>query len=167
MKDTQLRGLLLQYYYDGRREQWALPKPEEIDPALSEQDILQVCDQLAQHGMLEWRVLKGHGIIRSGMGKINAFGIDVVEREAKPDIKVEFVANQTINISGSTNVVVGDHNTQTVTKTVHDLITVIDSANATQEQKAAAKGLLRKFLEHPLLAAVAGGAVALLGGGAA
>jgi hypothetical protein len=91
----------------------------------------------------------------------------VVEREATPDIKVEFVTNQTINISGSTNVVVGDHNTQTVTKTVHDLIAVIESANAPPEQKAEAKGLLRKFLEHPLLAAVAGGAVALLSGGAA
>ncbi len=142
-------------------------KPEEIAATLTEQDVLQVCDQLAQHGMLEWRVLKGHGVIQTRMGKINAFGIDVVEREATPDIKVEFVTNQTINISGSTNVVVGDHNTQTVTKTVHDLIAVIESANAPPEQKAEAKGLLRKFLEHPLLAAVAGGAVALLSGGAA
>ena len=106
--------------------------------------------------------MKAHGIVKTGLGKINAFGIDVVEREATPDIKVEFVKNQTINITGSTNVVVGNNNAQTVTETARDLISIIESADATTEQKSEAKGLLRKFLEHPLLAAVAGGAIGLL-----
>jgi len=162
MKDTQLRGLILQVFYERRRDHWFLPKAAEVKASVTEQDILQICDQLAQHGMLEWRVVKSHGVISTGMGKINAFGIDVVEREAIPDIKVEFVQNQTINISGSSNVVVGDNNTQAVTQTVRDLVAVIESSAASAEQKSEAKGLLRKFLEHPLLAAVAGGAIGLL-----
>ena len=97
------------------------------------------------------------------MGKINAFGIDVVEREATPDIKVEFVQNQTINITGSSNVVVGDNNAQAVTQTFRDLVSIIETANAPPDQKAEVKGLLRKLLEHPLLVAVAGGAIGLLG----
>ena len=91
-----------------------------------------------------------------------AFGIDVVEHGVTPDIKVEFVHNQTVNITGSSNVVVGDNNSQTVTQTVRDLVAVIESSTAPQEQKAEAKSLLRRFLEHPLLAAVSGGAVGLL-----
>jgi hypothetical protein len=163
MKDTQLRGILLQAFYERRREHWFLPKVEDLHVAVTEQDILQVCDQLAQHGMLEWKVLKSHGVVNTGMGKINAFGIDVVEREATPDIKVEFVQNQTINITGSTNVVVGDNNSQAVTQNIRDLLFIVESSSASEEQKNEAKSLLRKFLEHPLVIAVAGGAISLLG----
>lgn len=163
MKDTELRGLLLQVFYKRRREHWFLPKAQELGVEVSEEDILQVCDQLAQHGMLEWKSLKSHGNVNAGMGKISAFGIDVVEQEAKPDIKVTFVQNQNINISGSTNVVVGDHNTQAITQTVRGLISIIESSSAPPEQQAEAKSLLRKLLEHPLLAAVAVGAIGLLG----
>lgn len=163
MKDTQLRGILLQIFYERRREQWFLPQVEDVGFSVSEQDILQVCDQLAQHGMLEWKALKSHGIVNTGLGKINAFGIDVIERAATPDIKVEFVQNQTINISGSSNVVVGNNNSQAVTQTVRDLVSIIESSDAPAEQKNEAKGLLRKLLEHPLLAALAGGAIGLLG----
>jgi hypothetical protein len=112
--------------------------------------------------MLEWRVSKSHGIVNFGMGKINAFGIDVVEREATPDIKVEFVQNHTVNITGSTNIIVGNQNVQAVNQIVHDLVSIIDSTTAPPEQKKEAKSLLRKFLEHPLLVAVAGSAIGLL-----
>ena len=163
MKDTKLRGLLLDVFYKRRREHWFIPTAEELGVKVTEEDILQVCDQLAQHGMLEWKSLKSHGNINAGMGKISAFGIDVVEREALPDIKIEFVHNQTVNITGSTNVVVGDNNIQTVTQTVRDLVAIIESSSAPPEQKTGAKSLLRTFLEHPLLASLAGGAIGLLG----
>lgn len=162
MKDTQLRGMLLSAFYKRRRETWFLPTAAEIGADVSEQDILQVCAQLAQHGMLEWKSLSSFGNVNAGVGKINAFGIDVIELGAKPDIRVEFVQNKTINISGSNNVVVGDNNNQAVTQTVRDLVSIIDSSAASPEQKAQAKTLLRQFLEHPLLAAVAGGAIGLL-----
>jgi hypothetical protein len=161
MKDAEIRGLILRYYYERRRQSWSIPKPEDLGGGLSEQDILQVADQLAEHGLLEWRKLGSHGTIRNGMGKINAFGVDVVEGTAKTQLKVEFVQNKTINITGSTNVVVGDNNA--VTQSVRDLLSAIDSSSGTPEQKAEARGLLRRFLEHPLVAAVAGGAVGLLG----
>lgn len=161
MKDAEIRGLILRYYYDRRREGWSLPKPEDLGSGLTEQDILHVADQLAEHGLLEWRKLGSHGNLRAGMGKINAFGVDVVEGDARTELKVEFVQNKTINITSSTNVVVGDNNA--VSQSVRDLVTAIDSSSGTQEQKAEAKSLLRKFLEHPLVSSVAGGAVGLLG----
>lgn len=161
MKDSEIRGLILQYYYDRRREGWSLPKPDDLGRGLTEQDILHVADQLAEHNLLEWRRQGSHGEIRVGMGKINAFGIDVVEGDAQTELKVEFVHNKTINISGSTNVVVGDNNT--AMQSVQDLVKVIESSTGTPEAKEEAKHLLRRFLEHPLVAALAGGAIGLLG----
>lgn len=164
MKDTQLRGIILAKYYERRRGQIFTPKPEDFDPPIAIEDILAISDQLGQHGLIEWKVLKSFGGISAGFGKISAFGIDVVEGEATPDIKVEFVQNKTINVSGSSNVVIGDHNQMSVTQHISELARVIDNSGGTPEQKAEAKGLLRRLVEHPLVAAVAGGAVGLLGG---
>ena len=160
MKDTQLRGLLLQVFYERRREKRFLPKAIDLGVDISEQDILQVCEQLFQHGMLEWISTMRHGQIVHGLGKINATGIDVIEMEISPTtLKVEFVKHQTVNISGSNQVVVGDNNSQVVTQQIQGLISLINSANATNEQKLEAKGLLRRFLEHPLVSTIAGAAV--------
>ena len=162
MKDTELRGHLLQAYYERRREDWFVPTAEELGVNVSEQDILQVCDQLGQHNLIQWQSHDSLGEIDAGMGKISAFGIDVVEGEATPDIKVHLVQNYTINVTGSTNVVVGDHNSQTITDSVKHLIATIESSGASMVEKAEAKSLLRRFLEHPLLSALAGGAIGLL-----
>ncbi len=48
MKDYQLRGLILQHYYEHRRDPNPyLPKPNDFNPPLKEEDILQIADQLA------------------------------------------------------------------------------------------------------------------------
>ena len=164
MKDTQLRGIILAKYYERRRGQIFTPKPEDFDPPIAIEDILAISYQLGQHGLIEWKVLRSLGDISAGLGKISAFGIDVVEGEATPDIKVEFVQNKTINVSSSSNIVVGDHNQMSVTQHIAELARVIDNSGGTPQQKAEAKGLLQRLVEHPLVASVAGGAVGLLGG---
>lgn len=72
------------------------------------------------------------------------------------------MTNQTVNISGSSYVTVGNNNQISIQHSVQELVKVIESSNATPEQKAEAKGLLRQFLEHPLLASIAGAAIGLL-----
>ena len=161
MKDSELRGHILDYYYKRRRQSWSLPKPEDLGLEVSELDILHVATQLGEQNLLEWKKLGTHGNIHAGMGKINAFGIDVVEGNLQSPVKVEFVQHKTINVSGSTNVVVGDNNT--VNQSVQELLRAIDQTRGTTEQKAEAKTLLKQFLEHPLVSAVAGGAIGLLG----
>ena len=157
MKDTQLRGLVLQRYYENRREQKFLPKPSDFDVPITEQDILAISQQLGEHNLIHWTSMATYGAPLDGMGKISAHGIDVVEGEAKADIKVEFVQNKTVNISGSSHVIVGDNNTQRVAQNIGELFQLIDRADATQEQKKEAKGLLQRFLEHPLVTAIVGG----------
>jgi hypothetical protein len=79
--------------------------------------------------------------------------------------KNETVSNNTsISLTGSQNVQIGDHNTQTNQIVVlRDLISKIEHTNATPAEKAEAKGRLKSFLEHPLVTAVAGGLAASLG----
>ncbi len=116
---------------------------------------------LGQHNLIEWIPAHSMGVLFAGFGRINAFGIDVVEGVATPDIKVEFVQNN-VTITGSSGVIVGDHNSQSIVHHVTELAKAIDASPATAEQKAEAKSLLRKFFEHPAVNTAAGAALAAL-----
>ena len=146
MKDTQLRGIVLAKYYESRRGHAFTPESSDFDPPIEMETILSISDQLGEHGLIKWEAIKFLDGTATGFGKITAFGIDVVEGEATPDIKVEFVQNKTVNISGSSNVIVGDSNTLSITNHIEALSKVINDSNSTEIEKAEAKGLLRKFL---------------------
>ncbi|HAU5067991.1 TPA: hypothetical protein JD045_21095 [Citrobacter amalonaticus] len=78
-----------------------------------------------------------------------------------PKKTVPAYSSQQITIHGG-NVQIGDHNRQEITNSIETLNNLINSSQGTTEQKEEAKGLLRKLAEHPLITAIAGGAVALL-----
>ncbi len=174
MKDSELRGYILKYFYDGRRKgELITPKPADLGVDVTEQAILDVCDQLREKNLLQWKPFKSvmadsFGKITAGTpGKITSYGIDAVEGNATTDIKVEFVQhtnNSTVNITGSTHVIAGNSITgDNNTLTLSGLAKAIESAEATPQEKEEAKTLLREFLEHPLVSAIAGSAVGLLG----
>lgn len=168
MKDSELRGYILQHYYDRRREDFLLPpKAADLEVQVTEEDIIQVCGQLCEQNLLKrdrngiYGLTTQHHYIYKH--EINAFGIDVVEGAVTPAIKVEFVQhnNNTVTITGSTGVnnIIGSNNTLTLP----ELVKAVESADATPQEKEEAKTLLREFLEHPLVSAIAGGAAGLLG----
>ncbi|EIX9075593.1 TPA: hypothetical protein R1R37_002562 [Klebsiella aerogenes] len=70
-------------------------------------------------------------------------------------------ASQHINIHGG-NVQIGNHNRLEISNSIETLNNLINNAETTTEQKEEAKGLLRKLAEHPLITALAGGAIGLL-----
>ncbi|MCI0557985.1 MAG: hypothetical protein MN733_05780 [Nitrososphaera sp.] len=70
---------------------------------------------------------------------------------------------QTITISNSPGIQIGDGNTQAIHSSISLLVSAIEQSDATSAQKEEAKSLLRAFLEHPLVVAIAGGAIGLLG----
>ena len=162
MKDTELRGIVLQKYYDNRRGNMFTPKPEEFDEQISFENILAISEQLGKHNLITWKAIKSIGGVQVGLGKISAFGIDVIEGAATPDIKVEFVQNKSITISGSSNVIVGDNNKQSVSHHINEVIRAIDSSHATPEQKNEAKSLLSKLLELPIMTHIVDSAITLL-----
>jgi len=123
-----------------------------------------VSAQLGQHGLIDWYPINAIGGFCSGLGRISACGIDVVEGTVTSAISINMHDHRSVNVSGSSNVIVGDGNTQNINENAESLIRAINNMNAPSEQKEEAKSLLRNFLEHPLLTALAGGAITLLGG---
>ncbi len=164
MKDTELRGIILRRYYEKRREAMFTPEVGDLQEQVTFEDICAISGQLGEYGLITWKAIRSFGGVSFGLGKITALGIDVVEGVATPDIKVEFVQNKSINITGSSNVIVGDHNKQNISHHITEIARAIEASQATSEQKAEAKNLLRTFVEHPLVTSVAGGAISLLGG---
>jgi hypothetical protein len=67
-----------------------------------------------------------------------------------------------IHVAGSAQV--GDGNKQNIYNVFQEVIDKIDRAEATSEEKAEAKSLLTKFLEHPLTSSVVGGVAGSLTG---
>jgi hypothetical protein len=165
MTDIQLRGLILQKLYQNRGNYQYELSEDDFSPPISDDEILRICAQLAQHGMVDAKIVDLLGGDRlMPYCRLSARGVDVVESGSSPDLKVEFMSTPTVNISGSSNFMIGNHNTQHIQQNFHELIQAIDKSDATPEQKAEAKGLLRKTLEHPLFNSLVGaGASALLG----
>lgn len=73
-------------------------------------------------------------------------------------------SSQTINISNSTGVQVGNHNTQHIQATFNELIQQIDRSSASPAEKAEAKSRLASFVGHPVVKVLLGAAAtAVLG----
>jgi len=161
MTDNELRGLILQKYYDRRRGGWFQWKTEDFDDVPVEfdaVDLFRVCDQLGKHGLIEWKRAAGApDETIGGFGKISAFGVDVIEGHAKPPISITLDHSRHITVHGSSNVQIGNANIQDVSIQIEKIIAAIDSSPASETEKAEAKSLLKKFLEHPLVTSIAGG----------
>jgi hypothetical protein len=105
MKDADRRAIILSKPYESRHSKSWIRIPIEDTVTLEEQIVeANICDQLSQVGLIEWKSLPGTA---TGMVKITAHGIDVVEGTAKSPIAITVDARK-ISISGSANVQVGD-----------------------------------------------------------
>jgi hypothetical protein len=142
MKDTELRGVVLQQFYDRRREGWLsvgdfTGKGHFTLPGdgADKLDVCRVCDQLGECGLLTWHGGRDYrGVVAGGSGVITARGVDVVERAAAPPIVIHFDQSrheQNIHVTGGTGVqIAGDNATQqqTVTHHVENLIRAIGTS---------------------------------------
>ncbi|CAI1934078.1 Uncharacterised protein [Serratia fonticola] len=81
--------------------------------------------------------------------------------EVGPKIATPPPSSQNISIHGG-NVQIGNHNHLQVTNSIETLNNLINNSQASAEQKREAKSLLSKLAEHPLITAIAGGAISLL-----
>src|SRR3954452_19021672 len=79
MNDNDLRGVVLQKYYEKRREGWIQWKAEDfqnVETDFTPTDLFSVCDQLGEHGLIDWKGLEDNGgVTIDGRGKITAYGI--------------------------------------------------------------------------------------------
>jgi hypothetical protein len=172
MKDSELRGHVLRFLYENRRQpflgfggiQDATPIPDGID----EIDWLRACEQLAEHNLITWEAGDRdpttdelfYCVIR-----INALGTDVIEGEAASPIPVVVDQSQHIHVTGSQGVQIAGHHSiqqQSISDAFEKVISAIDGANVSEGQKQQARSLLRELLESKTIAAVLGPAVGYL-----
>ncbi len=94
MKDSVVRGRLLQLLYE-RRSEGSIPfghGEEAVPPpgGIRRRDWLRAVAQLSEYRLIDWTPLEdqtGMGLL-SGFAKINDFGIKVLEAGAAPPIRI-------------------------------------------------------------------------------
>jgi hypothetical protein len=100
------------------------------------------------------------GVSTQGHGKLTAHGVDAIETAGKMSpILLAIPMTQNISIHGSHGIQIGNQNTQSIVNGFQEMLTQIDVSTFTPDEKKEAKGRLARFLEHPLVTAIVGGAV--------
>ena len=178
MKDTELRGIVLQQFYERRKQGTVSINGKggvkfENPAAMDVLDVLRICDQLSHAGLIEFEgVLDASaGHLVQGWGKITGNGVDVIEREAASPIPIHVFDqsqhHQTINISGTQGgVQVGGANSrfdQNIAQDIEKLISAINGSTVNDEAKKEAKSKLAAFLGSEVVQGLLGaGAKALI-----
>jgi len=158
--DTELRGIVLRKYYEKRREgffAWCSEDFSDTKAEFNADDLFSICEQLGEHGLIEWKGIPQMGKIIGGHGKISARGVDVIEGNTFPPITITLDQSRHISVASSSHVQIGDGNTQNVHIHVEKIIAAINGSIASEGEKEEAKSLLGKFLAHPVVSAIVGG----------
>jgi hypothetical protein len=154
MKDQEARGIVLKRLYDIREAKQPAELGNFDDTGLAPETVTRMLEQLAHHGLIEWNPHKAglNSLTKylAVMARISAYGVDVIEGEAKPPIAINIDAS--VNVHGSQGVQIGGSgNVQNVSLTLERPNNYIDSAGATTQEKEDAKGLLSAAFENPLV----------------
>lgn len=164
MKDSVVRGRLLQLLYE-RRSEGSIPfgRLEQAVPppgGISHRDWLRAVAQLSEYGLIDWSPLEdksGMGLL-SGFAKINDFGAKVLETGVATPIQVSIDGRRRITVpkreraSSTTSA----RQQQMITNALEKVITAIDKADVSKKEKNQLKALLRKLLGSKAAAKVLG-----------
>lgn len=156
MKDAELRAIALQRFYAERRRNSKIWNESDVPAGVDPIDFFDVCGQLAQHDLIDWKPIMDMFTVKSGQGKITASGVDVVEGTVKSPIAITF-DHRSITITGSNNVQVGDNNSFSSLLNLEKITAAIENSQFSVAEKTEAKNLLTVFLKHPLVTSIAGG----------
>jgi F0F1-type ATP synthase epsilon subunit len=163
MKDSVVRGLLLQLLYERRSEgsiafgrlEQAVPPPGGI----SHRDWLRAVAQLSEHGLIDWSPLEdksGMGLL-SGFAKINDFGVKVLQGGVEPPIRISIdEARRTAVPQQEQAPIAASTQQQNITDALEKVITAINKADVSEQEKKESKSLLRKLLSSKAAAKVLG-----------
>jgi hypothetical protein len=154
MKDSVVRGCLLQLLYERRSEgsipfghaEQAVPPPGGI----SRRDWLRAVAQLSEYRLIDWTPLEdksGMGLL-SGFAKINDFGVKVLEAGVAPPIRISIDESRrtTVSRQEQASIATSTPQQQAITEALEKVITAINQADLSEKEKNAAKSLLRKLL---------------------
>src|SRR6266481_2108855 len=152
MKDSVVRGCLLQLLNERRSEgsipfghaEQAVPPPGGI----SRRDWLRAVAQLSEYRVIDWTPLEdksGMGLL-SGFAKINDFGIEVLEAGVAPPIRISIDKSRRTTVPRQQQAPIGASTPQqqAITEALEKVITAINQADVSEQEKNEAESLLRK-----------------------
>ena len=164
MKDSVVRGCLLQLLYERRSEgsipfghgEQAVPPPAGI----SRRDWLRAVAQLSEYRLIDWTPLEdqsGMGLL-SGFAKINDFGTKVLEAGVAPPIRISIDKSRRTSVPQQEQapIAASTPQQQAITEALEKVITAIDQADVSEQEKNEAKSSLRKLLGSKAAASVLG-----------
>jgi hypothetical protein len=164
MKDSVVRGRLLQLLYE-RRDEGSIPfgRLEQAAPppgGISRRDWLRAVAQLSEYGLIDWTSLEdksGMGQL-SGFAKINDFGVQVVEAGVAPPIRISIDESPRTTVPKQQQAPVATSTSQQrkITQALEKVIAAINQVDVSEQEKNEAKSLLRKLLGSKAAASVLG-----------
>ena len=154
MKDSVVRGCLLQLLYE-RRSEGSIPfghAEQAVSPpgGISRRDWLRAVAQLSEYRLIDWTPLEdqsGMGLL-SGFAKINDFGVKVLEGGVAPPISISIDKSRrtTVPRRQTPTAQSTPQQQQVIMEALEKVITAINQADLSEKDKNAAKSLLRKLL---------------------
>jgi hypothetical protein len=143
MRESELRGLLLEKYYQRRKERLIGLVPSDFDDKLNARDIQSIAGQLADLGLIHWRPNRGHDGSGGGMGAITPAGVDVVESKTAAPVDILWSQDRGPQLPADTR--------PSVAMAIERLLQAIEHSGASLADRQAAIALLQAFEQHPLL----------------
>lgn len=122
---------------------------KELDVTEGDKVVRQIPGREEYHTVIETH-------FSPGLGRIPAhYKLTILKDSAilKPS---QSSTTNNINIHGSTGIQIGDHNIQNLEVAMKEVLTSIENAEASREEKEEARNRLRQFLAHPLVSAAVG-----------
>ena len=154
MKDSVVRGRLLQLLYE-RRDEGSIPfgRLEQAVPppgGISRRDWLRAVAQLSEYGLIDWTSLEdksGMGQL-SGFAKINDFGVQAVEGGVATPIRISIDESPRTTVPEQRKAPVATSTSQQrkITQALEKVIAAINQADLSRKEKNEAKSSLRKLL---------------------
>ena len=164
MKDSVVRGCLLQLLYE-RRSEGSIPfgqAEQAVRPpaGISPHDWLRAVAQLSEYRLIDWTPLQdksGMGLL-SGFAKINDFGVKVLEAGVASPIRISIdeTRRTTVPRQEQAPIATNTPQQQAITEALEKVITAINEADLAEKEKNEAKSLLRKLLGSKAAAKVLG-----------
>ena len=155
---------MLQLLYERRREgsipfghgEQAVPPLEGIN----RRDWLRAVAQLSEYHLIDWTPLEdrsGMGLL-SGFAKINGFGVKVLEGGVASPISISIDESRrtTVPQQQQAPIAASIPQQQAITKALEKVITAINQADVSEQEKNEARSLLRKLLGSKAAARVLG-----------
>ena len=164
MKDSVVRGCLLQLLYE-RRNEGPVPfghTEQAVSPpgGISRRDWLRAVAQLSEYGLIDWSPLEdksGMGLL-SGFAKINDLGVKVFETGVAPPIQISIDESRRTTVPRQKQAPTAASTLQQerITDALEKVITAINQADLSKQEKTKSKSLLRKLLSSKAAAKVLG-----------